>query len=109
VRAGDPEIGSGDLAQQTLEHGDSGSGSDGPIGPAEDVGEIVSLGSDSHRVLSLLLFLLGINKSRSGSRGCGLWMIAGDPVNQAFIAPGAAVDNVVLLPQPAGWHRQGCG
>jgi hypothetical protein len=55
------QIGSGhlqpaarNLAQHPLEHGQSGSACDRSIGPQEQIGQVVALGSDSHNEASLL-------------------------------------------------------
>ena len=58
------EIGPGDtegvarhLAQETLQDREGGTGAHGTVRSGEHIGEVISLGSDSHRLLSLLLLL----------------------------------------------------
>ena len=49
VRAGDPQGLAGHVDEHPLEDGQGRSGSDGPTRPAQHIGEIISLSSDTHR------------------------------------------------------------
>jgi hypothetical protein len=63
IRSRNPQCAPGNLTEQTLQDGQGRSGTYGTIGSGEHIGEIVSLRSDSHRQLSLLLLLMMFTES----------------------------------------------